>query len=361
MNPVLCRTLTAILLAVVVSPAVARTWTDRTGHHTIEADFINSVGGQVWLRPRGGAPVSLAMNSLSKADQDYVRRELRRRRDAIKPRDAEPGDIAYRAARRIATLANTEIDESSGLACSRRAAGLFWTHNDSGGDARLYLFDAKGRDLGSCRLDNVLAYDWEDMTSFRFGGKRYLLVADTGNNGLAAAVHMLYLVEEPSVDPKRGIGARRAAVAQVIHFSYEDDHHNCEAVAFDPPSKTFLLATKERTAGCHVYALPWPADDPKRAFIARRIATLTLPGATAMDISPDGRRAVVLTYGNAYEYTRGAKEDWAKAFSRRPREIVLPDRAQGESICYGRDGKTLYLTSEKLPTPLWEVPVERAR
>jgi hypothetical protein len=35
---------------------------------------------------------------------------------------------------------------------------------------------------------------------------------------------------------------------------------------------------------------------------------------------------------------------------------------QGESVCYGSDGKTLYLTSEcpendgGKPSPLWEVP-----
>ena len=40
-------------------------------------------------------------------------------------------------------------------------------------------------------------------------------------------------------------------------------------------------------------------------------------------------------------------------------EIVLPVRVQGEAICYGQDGKTLYLTSEKRPTPLWEVPVKK--
>ena len=87
------------------------------------------------------------------------------------------------------------------------------------------------------------------------------------------------------------------------------------------------------------------------------IGTLEIPPATAMDISPDGRRAVVLTYGSAYEYSRGEDEDWAQALSRPPRELVMPARRQGESICYGLDGKTLYLTSEKLPTPLWEVPV----
>ena len=76
-----------------------------------------------------------------------------------------------------------------------------------------------------------------------------------------------------------------------------------------------------------------------------------------MDISPDGLRAVVLTYGNAYEYVRGPKETWAEGFGREPRVIKMPRRAQGESICYGHDGTTLYLTSEKLPTPLLEVPI----
>jgi hypothetical protein len=75
-----------------------------------------------------------------------------------------------------------------------------------------------------------------------------------------------------------------------------------------------------------------------------------------MDISPDGRRAVVLTYGSAYEYTRLGKESWGDAFARKGRELKMPTRRQGESICYGPDGKTLYLTSEKLPTPLLEVP-----
>ena len=89
--------------------------------------------------------------------------------------------------------------------------------------------------------------------------------------------------------------------------------------------------------------------------VAKAVATLKLPVTTAMDISPDGRRCVVLTYGPAFEYTRKAGETWKEAFARAPRMLSTPARQQGESICYGRDGKTLYLTSEKLPAPLWEL------
>jgi len=303
---------------------------------------------------------------LSPADQQYVG-HLAREKETKKAGlpAGEPGRIAYGKARRLAELSNRAIDESSGLASARGRAGLFWTHNDSGGDARVYLFDSSGRDRGSCVLIDVLAYDWEDIVSFTWQGKHHLLLCDTGNNGLAASVQMLHLVEEPPIDHEKGVAVEHVPVVETIYYSYEDDHRNCEAVAVDPSDRTILLATKQFERKCYIYALRWPqpaaekADGKasRKALVARLIATPKVPLVTGMDVSPDGRRAVLATYANAYEFARKANDDWAAAFSREPREIRLPLRAQGESICYGPDGKTLYLTSEKLPTPLWEVPV----
>ena len=83
--------------------------------------------------------------------------------------------------------------------------------------------------------------------------------------------------------------------------------------------------------------------------------------ATGMDISPDGRRLVICNYSEAIEFARHDGESWQHAFNRAPRKIALPSRRQGESICYGPDGVTLYLTSEQRPTPLIEVaPAEPA-
>lgn len=350
-----------LLLAVVLPPAPgwARTWTNAEGTGSVEADFEDFNDGKVWLRKEDGGSFGVPMAMLSKSDQKYVYAEVRRRHDAIGVRTKpQPGDVKYAPARKLATLANTAIDESSGLACSRRMPGRFWTHNDSGDDARLYLFDTQGRDCGSFLLHGVQAYDWEDIASFRMGGKPYLLIGDVGNNGLAAEVQILYVVEEPPIDPQRGVTVKEVTPFQVLYFAYADDHHDCEAVAIDPTSRTFFMATKERGQSTSIYSFPWPQNRPKKAITARQIAKLKFSGATGMDISPDGLRAVVVTYGNAFEYTRRADEDWGKGFSRPPREIVLPDRAQGEAICYGADGKTLYLTSERLPTPLWEVPVK---
>jgi hypothetical protein len=124
------------------------------------------------------------------------------------------------------------------------------------------------------------------------------------------------------------------------------------------PVKREVIFISKRSPQRLVYSIPLPEKSPRAIVKAKKIATIKLPGATAMDISPDGRRAVMLSYGPAYEFTRGEKETWAQAFARKPRAIAMPWRRQGESICYGVDGKSLYLTSEKLPTPLWKVPVK---
>ncbi len=350
-----------------------RIWTDASGHERMEAELVGLRDGVVTLRRADGTLVQMNeeefVRAFSEADRNYVaQRVFRQRREETRATEQQgharaasaPEPLRYAKARRLCYLADERVSESSGLACSRLRGGVFWTHNDSGDDARLYAFDTRGRNLGACVLRGVLAFDWEDMASLSFQGRRYLLIGDIGNNGRAAAVHMIYLVEEPPLDPRKPGSLVQVRVLQLIHFAYEDDHRNCEALAIDPASRTILLATKEPLFGCRVYSLAWPKNDPNKVSVARQIATLRIPPVTAMDISPDGQRAVVLTYGSAYQYTRAPGEPWARAFARQGEEIVLPDRAQGEAVCYGPDGRTLYLTSEKLPTPLFEVPVAEA-
>ncbi len=357
-----------VVLVAVGSPDAAggpkRTWTDATGQLEVEAEYLTVEAGKVWLLRYDGRVFGVRPESLSQADRDYVDEQVRRKA-AQPPRHTEkmPGRPAYGPGRRLCELASKAVDESSGLACSRRKPGCFWTHNDSGDNAILYLFDSQGRDLGSCTLADVVAFDWEDIASFQRHGKPYLLVGDVGNNGRAADIQILYLVEEPPLDSAHRVQVDQVAVAQEIFYSYEDDHRDCEALAVDPSSDTIVLVTKERADACYVYQLPWPRPQPRsqpaKALSAKRIATLKIPPVTAMDISPDGRRAVVLTYASAYEFARRDHEDWAAAFARKPREIIVPERIQGESICFGLDGETLYLTSENRPTPLIEIPVQR--
>ena len=278
-------------------------------------------------------------------------------------RPAAPERIPYLRAHRLGDLSNKEVDESSGLAAGRRNPGVLWTHNDSGGKARLYACNAAGEDLATLDVAGATNYDWEDLCSVQIGNKYLLLVADTGNNLNLPRPFRIYVLGEPKLDPNRRGVKLKANLLQVIHCRFADGWFDCESLAADPIARRIYLVSKPRKEGQvnRVYELAWPAKPGQTVWVAKPLAALMrsktrpMPNTTAMDLSPDGLRAVVLTYGHVYEYARGPGENWAQAFARPGREILLPARRQGEAVCYGPDGKTLYLTSEGKPCPLWRV------
>ena len=267
---------------------------------------------------------------------------------AVRLPAAEPIAAArYGPARHLCDLAEPSIRESSGLAISYRHPGLFWTHNDSGDEPRLFAFDEQGRHRGTCHLSGAMARDWEDMGSFQWRGQDLLFVGDVGDNlGQRSSCQVYLFAEPPSPDGE-------ARVLQTLEFSYEDGPRDCEALALDGSRREFLLVEKRLSLSSAVYRLPWTAGPAGERRLAQRIATIPLPWATSMDISSDGRRAIVATYGSAYEFSRQPEESWQTALARAGRMIELPHRTQGETICYGPDGVSLFLTSEQRPCPLF--------
>ena len=275
-----------------------------------------------------------------------------------RPEPAPIERITYLPARELAKLANKNIDESSGLASGRRNKGVLWTHNDSGDRPQFFAINLAGADLATVALVGAGARDWEDICSFTIKGKHFLMLGDFGDNGGTRLDCRLYVVAEPLLNTARRGAKLKAKPAMTIPFAYQDGPRNCESVGVDATTRTIYLVSKHLLGKCKVYAMGLPNRSPRRPLVAKAIATLGIPTTTAMDISSDGLRAVVLTYGHAYEYVRGRKETWAVGFSRKPRVIRIPSRRQGESICYGPAGQSLYLTSEKLPTPLIQIPVK---
>jgi len=273
-------------------------------------------------------------------------------------RPAPSGRTVYLPAQTLCEISNEAIDESSGLAHGHVNKGVLWTHNDSGDSPRIFAMNHAGADLATVNITGLAARDWEDMCSFSIGGKAFLMIADIGDNAVVRRSCRLHVLAEPKLDTaKRG---RKLSVAPLmtISFRYEDGAHNCESVAVDATTKTIYLVSKRKQAICKVYAIGLPNKTPKKPLVARTVGALRIPTTTAMDISPDGLTAVVLSYENAYEYVRRSDETWTHGFSRGPRVLEMPFRTQGESICYGPDGRTLYLTSENLPVPLLRVPAK---
>jgi hypothetical protein len=267
----------------------------------------------------------------------------------------------YQPAVRLCELEHDDIDESSGLACSRLSSDVFWTHNDQGDKPRLFAFGIDGRHLGTSKVESSDAEDWEDLASFRAGGRAYLAIGDIGDNERSRHHCTIYIVPEPA-NPKKD-----TRVARRIDFTYSDfddenasqddqvHSHDCEALGFDPIRGEFLLIEKRKDPSCRVYLLPWARKN--EMAIARQIGRINAPLVTAMDISPDGLRAVVLTRYDARVFTRSPSETWAEALRGGEPDFLVttPTMGQREAICFGPDGQMLYLTTEGIRPPFYRI------
>lgn len=290
------------------------------------------------------------------------------------------GQAGVGAPTRTGLIANPAVREASGIAPSRRADHLLWTHNDSGGQPVLYAISDQGAPRGAIRLAGVRAIDWEDIASFELDGRAYLLVADTGDNGARGRTNcMLYIVAEPdpaALDPDRELTAE---IVARIPMRFVDAPHDCEAVAVDPATRTIYLLTK-RTTPATLYSLPLDLSPGATFPAAQGVARLTgipLPTAaqrllplptsryraqpTALDFAADGSAAIVLTYADAWLYRRRPGESWAAVFAGKPEALPPHDLWQAEAACFTRDSHAVFITSEGVGAPLLRYDREKTR
>ncbi|MCP5542418.1 MAG: hypothetical protein H7A49_00785 [Akkermansiaceae bacterium] len=267
-------------------------------------------------------------------------------------------------------LASPRITEASGIAASLRHPGALWIVNDSGAGPELHLVGEDGADRGSVALRNTRNRDWEDLASFEWKGRPYLLVADTGDNASKHEMCSLVVVAEPSVGKDGRLLAGNVAAAWKIDFRYEDGPRDCESVAVDPAAGTILLLSK-RTAPPALYELPL-VPGTQAPQTAKRIGETRAerPGGTllpfgnqptGMDVSPDASRAAIVTYNGWFLVVRGEGETWSAAFARGAvwqGPHLLP---QAESIAFSRDGSEVFLTSEGTHPKLLRFPVVELR
>ncbi len=269
-------------------------------------------------------------------------------------------EVIYDAPVRVGILGDRQIPESSGLARCRSRPDCLWTHNDSSDTARLFLLSTAGETLATAVIDGAEACDWEDMCSFDLDGISYLLIGDIGDNQHRREHITLYLVREPDAKTARRSDPWRLRPQAVIRVRLEEGPRDCEALAVDASRRVILLATKSLGGGCLFYQLPLSLQTDATPVVAKVIGRSEVTLVTGMDVSDDGLRAMLVTYLAAYEFPREPREDWAAALKRPGRLLRMPDRAQGEAICYGSDGRTLFLSSEGKSQPLWMVPPRTA-
>lgn len=260
----------------------------------------------------------------------------------------------------VGNLANPQIAEASGMASSRLYPAVLWVINDGGNDPLLFAVGIDGADLGTFRVEDADNYDWEALAAFEMQDTAYLLVADVGDNWEQRKTCCLYVVKEPAITK---IGLSNDTTVNIvwrIRFAYEDGPRDCEAVAVDVARRQVLLMSKRGLVPT-LYELPLQPTEDDTIAVARRLTPVphfTWP--TAMDLSPDGLSAVVLTYNSAYLYFRRQNQNWANAFEKQPQRLQFPKLRQQEAACFGFYGKSVYVTSEKVPAPLVRIELEES-
>jgi len=270
---------------------------------------------------------------------------------ATLPKDA--GSI-YRNAIVVGTIDIPGLVELSGLAASRIRDDTLWAHNDSLNAPILYAFGTDGRDLGSLRVEGASYLDWEDMASFELDGQPYLVIGDVGDNRALRPFVSLFFLREPAVPSETIEETRRVRVEWAVHYRYEDGPRDCESLAIDEPGKRILLLSK-RTDPPVLYELPLARPDGESGLLqtARRLAEVPgLRKPTALDISPDGARAVIQTRRYTYVFDRDAGQSWNEVFSGTPQRIEMPRMPGIEAVTFDRHGRSVFVTREQRPNPL---------
>ena len=236
-----------------------------------------------------------------------------------------------------------ELGETSGLASSQSHPGVFWTHNDSGGDAAVFAVDSTGSILGGAWLEGLTNRDWEDIAvgPCEPGGASCVFVADIGDNSEQHDRVAFYRFPEP--DPQ---GDSAVAGVTTIRARYPDGPRDAEAVFVT--DQGIHVVNKGRSDAIELFRLPppYPTDSIGTFQQVQQLApppTSVSAQVTAAAASADGQRVVLRTY-SGLRFFRSQGDTLAQWG--RPAESPAPTQLQGEGVDW-IDSQRLVLTSEK--------------
>ncbi len=252
------------------------------------------------------------------------------------------------------SVTSRALFEASGLAISRTAPGVLWSHNDSGDRARLYAFDTSGSDLGAFKLPDAFAFDWEDMAAGpgHDGTGNYLYVGDIGDNfNIRRGKIVVYRV--PDVDPTATSEAFDEVVA--LRFRYPNGSPNAEALIVDPVDPAIYVITKSKTEALVYKGSLTPTEGDAELEL---VAALHLDAeVTGADISWDGGVIALRGYRTVWMWKRAQGASIADTLDTEPCLAPAPDERQGESIAFDRE-LAYWTVSEGLRPGLHFVPAD---
>lgn len=235
-----------------------------------------------------------------------------------------------------------EVKESSGAAWSRKAEGVFWTHNDSGGEPVLYAVGPDGQLKGVVPLEGAKMQDWEDMAIGPCEGGSCVYVADIGDNGRKKRDPVrMWVAPEPAPD---GSGAAPPRRYEAV---WPDGGRDAEAFFILPDGRMYLISKGNReTVDLYQWPTPLVEGAPVQLVRVRNLEPKPeQPGdrVTGAGASPNGSWVAVRTYSLLAIYRTADLLGNGRPAVRM--DLTPLSEAQGEAVALADDG-TVILTTE---------------
>ena len=270
------------------------------------------------------------------------------------------------------TVGRIDIEEVSGIACSRTTPGYIWMESDNYGTHIVATTEQGQQKVMKVNLNTngygIRYWDWEDLCGGVYNGKNYLFIGAFGDNNEEDDFYSVVYFEEPAITE----GGEITLTPGQIQFVYPDGHsHNCEAMMYDNVEQTLYIVTKVYYNVCQVFSLPFRTDYGETPQTLTYVCDLGLKSdigyneknvqclgfhlVTAADISPDGKYVLIKNHNNITGYAeyswvlyweRQEGESIAQTVKRQP--VVLDCYEwewQGEAICW-LDDNIFYTTSD---------------
>ena len=259
----------------------------------------------------------------------------------------------------LGLIAHDPINEASGIVMSRQNPNVFWTHNDSGDEARLYAFDLQGSHLGVYNIDGIDNRDWEDIAvgPGPNDNETYIYIGDIGDNSAQHDLKFIYRIPEPSVDSNQAAVDTSITGAETITFQYPDGNRDAETLMVDPLTKDLYIVSK-RENQVRVYLAPYP-QSTTQTIILEQVATLNLTLTVGGDISPSGLEILIKTYSTMHYWCRTPGQTLSQALENEPVAVSYTPEPQGEAVGWASDQLGYYTISEEaagVPAHLYFYP-----
>lgn len=242
-------------------------------------------------------------------------------------------------------LPNT-INEASGIVASQQYLGMYWIHNDSGDEPRLFLMDSTCGLRTIFRLPNTTHRDWEDIALGKNlqNNKFTIFIGDIGDNNAVYSEKYIIRLTEPTIP-----SALDTALydTDILRFQYTDGNRDAETLLYDPLMQDlYIVSKREDSVGVYRFSYPQSTDS---VTLLKKVTTLPLSGIVSGDISSDGTEILLKNYTQMFYWKKQSHETIAEALSRPYISVPYEFEPQGEAVCWTSSGNGYITVSEESP------------